>query len=178
MRFLNVGGAGKSVATPEQFFGWEHVLLDIDPTVNPDICLDARDLMMLDDSFDGVYCSHVLEHFYWHEIPLIMAGFMHVLKPGGVAFLRVPDVLEVIKQMREKNIGMLDELYQSAAGPINPLDVFYGFQKRIIESGTEFYAHKTGFSLSMMDTALTEAGFREYEIAQINLEIIAIAHKK
>lgn len=178
MRFLNVGGATKQAQVPDCFDDWEQVLLDIDPKVNPDICLDARELVTLTEKFNGIYCSHVLEHFYWHEIPLLLRGFLHVLNPKGFVFIRVPDIAEVVQQIAKRNLDLTDQLYMSAAGSISPLDVLYGYQKQIEQSGEGYYAHKTGFSYQMMQSSLEQAGFVNIEIATVNLEIVAKAYKK
>jgi predicted SAM-dependent methyltransferase len=44
-----------------------------------------------------VYCSHNLEHYYHHEVPRVLAGSLHVLKPHGFAEIRVPDVEAVCR---------------------------------------------------------------------------------
>jgi hypothetical protein len=44
-RVLNVGGNSRQIPLPPQYAGFEHVLLDIDPTVSPDIPCDARSHM-------------------------------------------------------------------------------------------------------------------------------------
>ena len=46
-RVLNVGGHSKSIAIPPHFAGWEHLLLDIDASVHPDVLCDARELATL-----------------------------------------------------------------------------------------------------------------------------------
>jgi len=48
-RLLNVGGGSKSIKLPLEYDGYEHLLLDIDPTGKPDIILDGRNLIELPD---------------------------------------------------------------------------------------------------------------------------------
>ena len=43
-KVLNVGGNSKAIALPPIFDGYEHLLLDIDPTGKPDLLCDAREL--------------------------------------------------------------------------------------------------------------------------------------
>ena len=93
-RVLNVGGNSRRIPIPAHFSGWEHHLLDIDPAGAPDIVCDARELQALPAaSYDAVYCSHNLEHYFRHDLPRVLAGFLHVLKPDGFADIRVPDML-------------------------------------------------------------------------------------
>jgi hypothetical protein len=46
-RVLNVGGNTKDIPLPENYRGWENVLLDIDPRGKPDVLCDARSLFGL-----------------------------------------------------------------------------------------------------------------------------------
>jgi len=175
-RVLNVGGGSKQTTLPPQYEGYEHVLLDIDPTGEPDICCDARELATLAPAqFDAVYCSHNLEHYHKHEVPKVLAGFRHVLKPGGFAHIRVPDIPAVMKAAVERGLDPDDTLYDSPAGPISVLDVIYGYARQIEASGVDFYAHKTGFSNRSLVRVLQQAGFRRTFSALGNLEISTLA---
>ena len=146
-RVLNVGGNSKAIPLPPQYHEFEHVLLDIDPKGSPDIVCDARQLTSLAaDQFEAVYCSHNLEHYYRHDVPMVLAGFLHVLKEGGFAHIRVPDIQELMQVTVQQNLDLEDILYQSPAGPIMVLDVLYGYSVEIERSGQDFYAHKTGFT--------------------------------
>jgi ubiquinone/menaquinone biosynthesis C-methylase UbiE len=158
---LNVGGNSKAIPLPPQYAEFEHVLLDIDPTGQPDIVCDARELATLDAAqFDAIYCSHNLEHYYRHDVAKVLAGFLHVLKEGGVAHIRVPDIGEVMRVSVEKGLDIEDTLYQSALGPIMVLDVLYGYTAQIEQSGQDFFAHKTGFTQQSLLKALYLAGFK------------------
>lgn len=158
-RFLNVGGGSKQAPLPEHFAGWEHVLLDIQAGPGVDLAMDARKLADLPaEAFDAVYCSHNLEHYYAHDVPRVLAGFAHVLKPGGFAEIRVPDIEAVLRAMTERRLDIADPLYRSQAGPISVHDVLYGFGTEIAR-GNEYYAHKTGFTNRSLHRALAAAGF-------------------
>jgi hypothetical protein len=41
-KVLNVGGNTKLIPIPKHYDGWDHLLLDIDPTGKPDVLCDAR----------------------------------------------------------------------------------------------------------------------------------------
>ena len=173
---LNVGGNSKAIALPPQYAGFEHLLLDIDPTGQPDVVCDARQLTTLESaSFDAVYCSHNLEHYLGHEVARVLEGFRHVLKPGGFAHIRVPDMLAVMRQAVERGLDLEDTLYQSAIGPIRVIDVIYGHGPQIEASGHDFFAHKTGFSRQSLHAALLRAGFPLVYSGTGNLEVTAIA---
>lgn len=175
-RVLNVGGNNKAIQLPPQYAEFEHVLLDIDPKGSPDIVCDARELTTLEaGQFDAVFCSHNLEHYYRHDVARVVAGFLHVLKEGGFAHIRVPDINEVMRVTIERGLDIEDVLYKSPAGPIMVLDVLYGYSVEIERSGQEFFAHKTGFTQKSLLKALQRAGFSKTYSVVGNLEIIALA---
>jgi SAM-dependent methyltransferase len=177
-KVLNVGGNNKEIPLPPQYAEFEHLLLDIDPKGSPDIVCDARQLSTLDaDQFEAIYCSHNLEHYYRHDVQNVLAGFLHVLKVGGVAHIRVPDIHEVMRRAIEQDLDIDDVLYQSAAGPIMVLDVLYGYGVEIERSGQDFFAHKTGFTQKSLISALQRAGFSKIYSGTANLEVTALAFK-
>jgi ubiquinone/menaquinone biosynthesis C-methylase UbiE len=180
-RLLNVGGGSKDIPLPKHYGNWRHDLLDIDPKGKPDVVCDARELNTLAASqYDAVYCSHNLEHYYQHDGPRVLKGFLHVLKPDGFAEIRVPDMNTVMKRVAESELDIEDVLYQSPSGPITVRDVFYGYAKQIESSGMDFYAHKTGFTLKSLRALLMRSGFPNVHmfVAEEAFEVRAIAFKK
>jgi SAM-dependent methyltransferase len=177
-RVLNVGGNSKAIPLPPQYADFEHVLLDIDPTPPPDILCDARELKSLAASqFDAVYCSHNLEHYYRHDVPKVLHGFLHVLKDDGFAQIIVPNVLDAMRAALARNLDIDDVLYISAAGPIMVHDVLFGYSAQIERSNQEFFAHKTGFSEKSLVRAVEKAGFKTIFAASMNLEARVLAFK-
>lgn len=178
---LNVGGNSKAIALPAHFKNHEHILLDIDPTGNPDVVCDARELQRLSPGqYDAVYCSHNLEHYFSHDVKKVLSGFHHVLKSNGFVQIRVPDLVQVMRNCIENKLDLNDPLYQSGLGPISVLDVIYGYGEQIERSGQDFFSHKTGFSENTLKSALENAGFPS--VFRINdpvqtLEINVIAFK-
>ncbi|MDE2430690.1 MAG: class I SAM-dependent methyltransferase [Burkholderiales bacterium] len=178
-RVLNVGGNSKKIPLPPQYAEFEHLLLDIDPRGMPDIVCDARSLTTLEaGQFDAVYCSHNLEHYYRHDVPKVLAGFLHVLKDDGFAQIRVPDIKEVMRIVVERDLDMDDVLYQSPIGPIMVLDVLYGYGAEIEQSGQDFFGHKTGFTQHFLDKTLKNAGFSKVYTGTASFEVVALAFKR
>jgi predicted SAM-dependent methyltransferase len=117
-RVLNVGGGSRHIPLPPEYAGYEQVLLDIDPLAEPDIMLDGRELGTLaGDQFDAVYCSHNLEHYYPHDVPRVLEGFLHVLKRGGFAQIKVPDMAELMQVVVSQSLELDDVLYRPPQGP-------------------------------------------------------------
>jgi len=177
---LNVGGGSKQIPIPSHYSGWTHRLLDIAPGPDVDIILDARQLSTLDPGqFDAVYCSHNLEHYYPHDVPKVLAGFLHILKPEGYAEIRVPDLTSVLQTVVKNRMELDDVLYTSSAGPISAHDVIYGWGKEIERSGVEFYAHKRGFSAESLTASLEQVGFGRVWtlVSEAGFEIRALAFR-
>jgi SAM-dependent methyltransferase len=175
-KLLNVGGNSKKIGITNIYKGWEHVLLDIDETLNPDIVADARDLLSLPPStFDVIYCSHNLEHYHPHEIPRVLQGFQHLIKEKGAIDIHVPDIGEVMKLTVSQNLDMDSTLYTSNAGPISVHDILFGYHAEIEKSGNDFFAHKSGFTASYLEKVLRVNGFNFVYLGTGNLEIRAVA---
>lgn len=178
---LNVGGGSKQIAIPDHYAQWRHLLLDINPTPDADIVCDARELeMRLDcDQFDAIYCSHNLEHYFEHDVGRVLGGFLHVLKPGGFAEIRVPDLTAVFRHIVKHEIDIATELYRTKSHSFRALDVIYGWALQISESGNDFYSHKTGFSTASLISTLRSAGFREVQVGvpMETFEIRVVAFK-
>ena len=159
-RVLHVGCGTSRIAERHPHFQpaeWQEVRLDIDPQVKPDIVGDITDMKMVEAaSCDAVYSSHNLEHLYPHQVGTALAEFRRVLKPEGYALVLVPDLRSVAKQIAEDKLD--DVLYQSAAGPVAPLDVLYGFRPSL-SRGQLYMAHKTGFTGKTLANAMARSGF-------------------
>lgn len=174
---LNVGG-GAARASPPGYEGWTHHVLDIDPDVQPDVCCDA--LLMREkldaSSYDAVYCSHNLEHFYQHDVPIVLAGFMHVLRKDGTAEIHVPNLSFLMEQVVDGKRDVNDVWYQSGGGPVTFHDVLYGWSKAM-RAGNLFYAHKCGFTPASLKAALVSAGFSRVKIEAQESNLMARAKK-
>lgn len=180
-RVLNVGGSSKAVALPPHFQDWDQLLLDIDPRGGADLVCDARALRgkVAANSFDAVYCSHNLEHYYRHDVDKVLQGFLHALRAEGFAEIRVPDIGELIKLLAKKDLDIEQEIYKAPVGSITAHDMIYGYAPEIAASGQDFYAHKTGFTRDSLLRALDSNGFDEIYFAPplALLELHAFAFK-
>jgi len=174
---LNVGGA--RVPVGDEYADWDVDLLDIDPAVQPDILLDAREMLALPvGEYDAVYSSHSLEHFHEYEVDVVLRGFHHVLKADGFADVRVPDVMAVMEAVVGLGLGLDAVLWQSAAGPVRASDALWGFQRNIQRTGHDYYAHKWGFSRDLLGRALRRAGFAHVLIGGGSYALKAMAFKQ
>jgi SAM-dependent methyltransferase len=176
---LNVGGGSKAIDIPPHYAGWQQLLLDVDAKGNPDIVLDARKLGTLPAAtYDGVYCSHNLEHYHRHDWLEVLRGMHHVLKVDGFLEIRVPDVGEAMRMAVARNFDLDDVLYVAPCGPILLRDVLWGYHVEIEQSGHDYYAHKTGFTPKSLIDFVVPVGFPVYAIQSQGLEILAVFFKQ
>lgn len=140
--------------TPE----WRELRLDIDPVNKPDIIGSMLDMAEVENAYvDAIYSAHNIEHVYAHEVPLVLKEFIRVLKPDGFLVITCPDLQTVCALVADDKLT--DAAYSSQAGPITPLDILYGHGAAM--AANHFYmAHKCGFTLKTLTTALQSAGFR------------------
>jgi SAM-dependent methyltransferase len=115
------------------------------------------------DSFDAIWSSHNLEHVFSHEVALVLAGFLRVLRPGGELLVTMPDLQSIAALISKGRLE--DTAYVSPAGPIAPLDVVYG-HRGFVATGNEFMAHRTGFTARTLREKLLTAGFEDVKVEQ------------
>jgi SAM-dependent methyltransferase len=141
---------------------WHEVRLDIDPQVKPDIVASIVDLSQVpSESVDAIWSSHNLEHVSSHEVPLVLGGFLRLLRPGGEAFITLPDLQQVGKLIAAGKLE--DTAYVSPAGPIAPLDIVYG-HRASVQRGNDFMGHRTGFTAKTLRQKLLDAGFVDVKV--------------
>ena len=158
--FLHVGcGPQRKNATTPAFNTdeWTELRLDINEAVGPDIVGTMTDMSRVPDaSVDAIFSSHNVEHLYPHEVPVAFAEFSRVLRPDGFAVITCPDLKSVCALVAED--GLTDPAYQSAAGPIAPLDILYG-HRPAMAAGNLYMSHHCGFTEKVMRGSLAASGF-------------------
>lgn len=148
---------------------WRELRLDIDPRVAPDVVASLTDMSAIDSgSVDAVWSSHNLEHLRSHEVPLALAEFLRVLKPGGFALVTMPDLQQIAALVADDKLE--ETAYISPAGPITPLDVLYGL-RTAVANGNDFMAHRTGFTATTLNKHLRAAGFDPVTISKSPLAL-------
>jgi len=156
--------------------GWRELRVDINPNVKPDIVASMLAMPMIRAaSVDAVWSSHNIEHLYAHEVPVALAEFARVLKPGGVVLLTLPDLQRVAELIAQDKLD--EPAYVSPAGPIAPLDILYGHRPQIA-MGNVFMAHRTGFTARTLAQALANAGLERVQVERgKSFDLWAVGYK-
>ncbi len=181
--FLHVGCGHEDKSQINGFNNdnWKEIRFDINKNVNPDIVGTLTDMSLVKTgSVDAIYSSHNIEHIYPHEVPIALKEFYRVLKDDGIVVISCPDLQGVCEAV--VNDRLLEPLYETAAGPISPIDILYGWRKDLVK-GNEHMAHKGGFTYTSLNTSFFEAGFkaryggRFQEAGAPNLFLVAFKQK-
>jgi len=137
---------------------WKEIRFDIDESFNPDIVGTMTDMKSVETaSVDALYSSYNIDHIYPHQVPIALREFHRVLKEDGIVVIKCPDIQGVCEAVVQDKL--LEPLYDSPGGPISPIDILFGNRKAIAE-GNEYMAKKGGFTYSVLNGALYEAGFK------------------
>ncbi len=159
-KFLHVGCGQKRKNQTTRGFNsneWEEVRFDIDESVHPDIVGTILDMDNVGSgSMDAIYSSHNIEHIYPHEVAIALREFERVLAPNGFVVITCPDLQSVCKLVADDKL--LEPAYTSPMGPITPLDILYGHRPSL-QRGNHYMAHKCGFTLNVLLSALKGHGF-------------------
>lgn len=152
---LHVGCGGEPL--PDWLQAYEETRLDVDAASAPDIVANMSDLGDI-GTYDRVYCSHALEHLSWQDAEKTLMEFKRVLNPGGCALVIVPDLTD-IRPTKEV-------IYESLAGPITGLDMFYGKQDLVAER--PYMAHRIGFVQATLQTLMDGIGFSKFAVTRLS----------
>jgi len=175
---VNVGcGPREADTLPAYFDTWRQLRVDVDASVQPDILADLTDLSQIaDGSADAVWAAHCIEHLYVHQVSLALAEFRRVVRDDGFVCVIVPDIQTVAHYVAADRLH--ETLYDSAAGPVTPHDILFGFGAAIAGGRTSM-AHRCGFTPSMLERCFQQLQFGELMLRRriAQLELVAVARR-
>jgi SAM-dependent methyltransferase len=173
---LNVGcGPRTEGRLPPYFDAWRMLRIDIDAAVQPDIVADLTDLSAIaSGSADAVWAAHCIEHLHAHQVVFALREFRRVLRADGFVCVIVPDLQTVAGYVAADRLH--EALYESAAGPVTPHDVIFGFGPAIAV-GRESMAHRCGFTPGMLQRHFSAVHYGEVVLRRRvpQLELMAVA---
>jgi len=148
LRKLDIG-AGHNPYQPNNP-EWEH----FDKRAMPHIehVGDQRSLPFDDSTFDVIRSAHTIEHEWWTETDAMLQEWRRVLKPGGYAEIRCPNILYVAQDIASRPERLKDWVPLIHGSPYFP-----GWGE------TDLNSHRMSFSpQTLIDTCLS-AGFSSVE---------------
>lgn len=168
-KVVNIG-ANKAKLDFKLFNDYQEIKVDICEDVNPDIVASITNMEVIPSkSVDGIWASHIVEHIFWHELPIAFAQMKRILKDNGIAIIMCPNLSMVADKIKD-NIN--EVLYTTPAGSITALDMIYGFRE-FTKLGMEGMMHKIGFTPRLMGEVLDSLNLKN-EIYCYNFDIVAV----
>lgn len=151
-------GSGPGNLLQKEYPDAKIVRVDLDPETEPDLLCDLRNLTMEDNSVDGAASMHTLEHMPWPEVPIALAEWYRVIRPGGLLHVSVPD------------LGWIAAEIMSNRMTIGIIAGIFGAQD------SEFQAHRSGFTLPSLIGQVGQAGFDVLEAERRPFYIMTRSH--
>lgn len=149
--------------------------LDIRPGL-PDldvVCDFSKERLPFDDgSVDGVISNHSIEHISWTKVGFLVSEWIRVLKPGGWAKIRTPDLKFICtnylagKTTKEwpEDEAMATQIFGSCeSSEIALIKLFSGQE---VESNVHFAC----YDFSMLSKLLKKHGFSDVSPSQFETE--------
>lgn len=128
-----------------------------------------KGLPLDENSMQGMYCSHILEHLSFYDCKLAVKNSYKYLKPGGIFRCVVPD----IEYMARKYITELDQNLEDA-GNIFIRETLMGVEKRnrglksILTSSFGNSHHLWMWDKKTLSSVLYECGFNQVRVCKFN----------
>lgn len=161
--WLNVGSGKRGTGLRPAGFDlslWREVCVDADSRLSPDIVAPAHDLHpIVDGSVDAVFSSHCIEHLYLDQAVPALQEWKRVLKSDGFLLLVCPDLQAAAEMIAQ------DRMFDEAYCGIRPYDIVFSHQGLVAQGrieGHSFMEHKSGFTFSLLQQLINEAGFATY----------------
>lgn len=117
---------------------------------NMDVKGDMLALPFASNHFEQIHCVHVLEHVTRDKISVALSEMYRVLRPGGKAYIEVPDFYRQCKNMvkaYERNDKKRIHIFRTAIygkTEIPGMSHHFGFDEDTLRE----YMEKEGFSVS------------------------------
>lgn len=153
MKKLEIGPGVKSIGSD-----WECMDMVVRPHVQYVHDIRKFPYPFMDNSFDLVYMSHILEHIPWFQTDSCLKEIKRILKPGGVVEIWVPDLEKLVQAYLNPELNEKDGWYK-----YNPeKDPTKWFNGRLFTYGPgEENWHRAAFDKRYLSKCLGDAGFSD-----------------
>ena len=152
--YLNLGSGPRGLADAH----WINV--DGYNDTNVQYLMDfSRRWPFADDSFDGIFCEHVFEHFDFEQGAKLLRESIRVLQPGGSIRIIVPDGAKILKSYCENPAELLAHRKTDIPFAMDAVNSY--FRQR--------YEHQFIYDYSILRQRLEQTGF-------VNVAQVAFSH--
>lgn len=161
MILLNLG-AGGHAAPPDVLNGMQEIQVDV--RAPADVIADIRHLPFEDDYADGVFSSHVIEHFDEHELVPMVTEWRRVLKVGGRMQINCPDIRSAAQFIAANGVDAVAYVTEEGI-EIRGHDLIFGYTPYVAAQGDPM-RHKSALDIRKLAYVLNQAGFDNGHVTQ------------
>lgn len=111
-----------------------------------------------DDSFDGIFSEHTLEHLNYAEVTQVLAECRRILKPGGLIRIVVPDLSIFVRNYVSENDSWFRNWEREVLEPRGRSMIS---RMEALSFVTQEYGHRSAWDFETMKIFLARAGFGE-----------------
>lgn len=122
------------------------------------LCNFNKALPFADETFDGIFCEHVVEHFDFEHGVKMITECRRILKKGGIIRIIVPDG-KIIIDSYTNNPQKIVEYKKCESGTA---------MEAVNKSFYQRYEHQCIYDSAYMNYMLIKAGFRESRKGSFN----------
>lgn len=134
----------------------------------PEILAQATEIPLPDGCADELMAIHLLEHLHSWDVPVALAEWRRLLKPGGLLVLEMPDIVKCAK-----NLVKLIERGDEKSINSMAMHGFYGEQS----TRDPWMCHRYGWAPKTLTPVLQAAGFTKIREAPTQWHPIGKAHR-
>lgn len=142
--YLNLGSGPRGLDTES----WVNIDGFKDKNVHF-LCDFNRKFPFDDNTFDGVFCEHVLEHFTYEDGRKLMMECKRILKDGGTVRIIVPDGKKILDTYFRDPAKIVEYKHAESGQPMEAVNTWF-YQR---------YEHQCIYDASYLQDSLLKAGF-------------------
>lgn len=142
--YLNLGSGPRGLDTAN----WVNIDGFKDKNVHY-LCDFSRPLPFEDETFDGIFCEHVLEHFTYGSGRTLLVECKRILKKDGVLRIVVPDGNKILTSYFDAPEKIIEYKQAETGFPIEAVNTWF-YQR---------YEHQCIYEAGFLMDSLKKAGF-------------------
>ena len=155
--YLNLGSGPRGSTAPE----WINIDGFKDKNVHY-LCDFSRPLPFDDETFNGIFCEHVLEHFTYENGRKLLVECNRILKKGGMLRIVVPDGNKILTFFLNEPQKIVEYKQVESGFPMEAVNTWF-YQR---------YEHQCIYDAGYLVDSLQKAGFNSAKTSSFNTSLL------
>ena len=157
--YLNLGSGPRGLTAAE----WINIDGFKDKNVHY-LCDFSRPLPFDDETFNGIFCEHVLEHFTYENGRKLLVECKRILKKNGVLRIVVPDGNKILTSYFDEPKKIVEYKQVETGFPIEAVNTWF-YQR---------YEHQCIYDAAYLVDSLQKAGFSTAKASSFNTSLLNV----